>query len=103
MSRLHKDNAFPKTATACQSSGRFHFHGAQPSSVVRRISIIGFVFLAGEHLASWLVLSRRPLSDLKEQAVEFTRNPLDNQWVAIMLMLCGGARGGEVNLNQCLG
>lgn len=59
MSRLPKDNAFPKTATACQSSGRFHFHGAQPSSVVRRISIIGFVFLAGERLPSWLVLSRR--------------------------------------------
>ena len=100
MNCAQEGQCIPQDGRCSGKHGRFRFHDAQLSSVVRRISIISFVFLlVSTSLAGWF-LSRRAPSALMGQADEFTRNALHNQWIAITRMRCYCTLGGEVNLNQ---
>lgn len=51
----------PQDGRCSGKHGRFHFHGAQPSFVALRISIISFVFLlVSTSLAGWFFESKSP-------------------------------------------
>lgn len=50
MSRLSKDNAFPETAAACQSSGRFVFTVRNCRLLCAVSQSLASYLFAGEHL-----------------------------------------------------